>query len=212
MEIIERNFLTNDWITLTFIVGGILLALMKLFKPQHLLGYAIAFFTQGFIEKKAEENPSIFTPFHAVLFAFSIITISLTGYLILPYFGFQQNFLVFLGILGGTAIYFSVKTGLHQLFAFVLDIEDYTRYFLFTKNGYLYTLCLWLFPVLIVHQYWLKNTSILIVLVLILFAFRGLLILFNNKKIVFHKLFYFILYFCTLELAPLLILYKTITK
>ncbi len=212
MEAIERNFLSNDWITLLFIVAIMLLALMKLYKPKRLYGYFVAFFAQGFIEKRAEENPSFFSPFHLLLFSFSMIIITIAGYSLLTFFNIQQNFWVFSSLLTGVVIYYIIKIALNQALAYIFDIEEDIRYFLFTKNGYLYTLSLWLFPLLIIHLYWLKSPVLLLWVVMIISLFRGFLILLNNKKIVFRKLFYFILYFCTLELAPLLILYKTINK
>ncbi|NQV78269.1 MAG: DUF4271 domain-containing protein, partial [Lutibacter sp.] len=48
-------------------------------------------------------------------------------------------------------------------------------------------------------------TFLVFLLVLIL---RYVLILLNNKKLIFNNLFYFILYLCALEIAPLIIVLK----
>ena len=53
--------------------------------------------------------------------------------------------------------------------------------------------------------------NLLFSIFVILFIFRAFLIIKKKKKIVIRKLFYFILYFCTLEIAPLLIVYKITT-
>jgi hypothetical protein len=44
--------------------------------------------------------------------------------------------------------------------------------------------------------------------VIILFLIRIVFHLINNKKLILSKLFYFILYFCAFEIAPLFVLFK----
>ncbi|WP_373456508.1 DUF4271 domain-containing protein [uncultured Tenacibaculum sp.] len=210
MEILQRNFVSTDWITLVFLVGLVMIALMKLYKPQLLLGYSIAFFSQGFIESRSSKNPSVFTVFHVLIFLFSLLIYSLTIHLLLAnnIAGFNFSFLyTFLFVTG----FILTKYILVKLIVLTLDIEEDTRYFLFSKTGYLYAISLWLYPILVLYQYWYSNSRVLIIYMLLLLAFRGFLIAKNNKKLIFNHFFYFILYFCTLELAPLLIIYKTTT-
>ncbi|TYP99970.1 uncharacterized protein DUF4271 [Tenacibaculum adriaticum] len=211
MEAIERNFLSDDLITITFLLGFVLLFLMKLYKPQRLLGYSIAFFTQGFIEKRSEETTSLLSPFHGVMFTFSVIIISLTFFTLITSFTLEKNLFLFLLILGVTAFYFIAKYLISYLIINVFSMQEDLNYFLYSKNGYLYSICLWIFPVLIINQYWFKDIFFLLFFITLLLVFRVYLILTNNKRMIFNQFFYFILYFCTLELAPLLILYKTIT-
>ncbi|WP_442264657.1 DUF4271 domain-containing protein [Tenacibaculum sp. ZS6-P6] len=210
MEILERNFVSTDWITLVFLASLVMIALMKLYKPQLLLGYTIAFFSQGFIESRSDKNPSIFSIFHVLIFLFSLLIFSLSIHLLLvnnfTYFKFS-----FLYTFSFVSAFILIKYTLVKLIVLTLNIEDDTRYFLFSKTGYLYAISLWLFPVLILYQYWYSNSKILIIYMLLLLGFRMFLIAKNNKKLIFNHFFYFILYFCTLELAPLLIIYKTTT-
>ena len=110
MEAIERNFLSNDLITLTFLTGLILLFLMKVYKPKRLLGYSVAFFTQGFIEKRAEKNTSIFSsPFHGLLFTFTILTISTTIFTLTPSYFTEKNVFSFLIMIGLISLYLAIK-------------------------------------------------------------------------------------------------------
>lgn len=210
MEILERNFVSTDWITLVFLASLVMIALMKLYKPQLLLGYTIAFFSQGFIESRSDKNPSIFSIFHVLIFLFSLLIFSLSIHLLLvnnfTYFKFS-----FLYTFSFVSAFILIKYTLVKLIVLTLNIEEDTRYFLFSKTGYLYAISLWLFPVLILYQYWYSNSKILIIYMLLLLGFRMFLIAKNNKKLIFNHFFYFILYFCTLELAPLLIIYKTTT-
>ncbi len=210
MEIIERNFISTDWITLIFMLAFVIIALMKLYKSQLLLGYSIAFFSQGFIESRSNKNPSIFSIFHILIFLFSLLIYSLSLHLIIVNTT-DIHITSYLTTLIYVSSFLLVKYIFVKMIILTLKIEEETRYFLFSKTGYLYTIGLWLYPVLILYQYWYSNTNILIIYLLLLLGFRLFLIIKNNKKLIFNHFFYFILYFCTLELAPLLIIYKTTT-
>lgn len=210
MQATERIIVSQDWITGTIIVAFVLLFFMKVFKPSLLLGYAIAFFTSSFIEKRSEQNISYFSPFHTSLLLFSFITLSLAVYFVFSFEDTTKSFSNFAVVLGFLILYYALKFSVDYIVATILGIEKRVRYFVFTKYGYLHTICLWLFPLIIIYQY--KFTTILFLLIPLglLLLFRLFLILQNNKKLIFNQLFYFILYFCTLEVAPLLILYKLI--
>ncbi|MFY7672098.1 DUF4271 domain-containing protein [Tenacibaculum sp. MEBiC06402] len=210
MEVISRNLVSNDWITLVFIIALVLIALMKLYKPQLLLGYTIALFSQGFIENRAEKKPSIFATFHVLIFAFSTIIFSITLYFVLEDFLLIKAF-NFVNVFIGLTTFLIVKFLFIKLIAKTLDIEEETRYFIFSQSGYMYNISIWLFPVLILFNYWYSNIRFLLFFICLLLIFRGFLIIRNNKKLIFNNFFYFILYFCSLELAPLLIIYKTTT-
>ena len=212
MDVIKRDFFSDDLITLILIFALILIFFIKLFKPQQLLGYSIAFFTQGFIEKRAEENTTILSPFHGLLFTFTMLIVSLTFYVLIGHHFEGSNTFVFGLFFLATSSYFIIKFIMSYLLVNLFNLREDIGYFFYAKNGYLYSICLWLYPVLILNQYWLKNPVFLLIVISLLLIFRLFLILSNNKFIIFTQFFYFILYFCTLELAPLLILYKTTTN
>lgn len=210
MEAIDRNFLSNDLITITFLIGLLLVFLMKLYKPKYLLGYTLAFFTQGFIEKRAEDNTSIFSVFYSLLFLFTVIIVASTLFIVASPELFNKNLTSFLSLVTGTLMYYIFKYILSFILISIFNIKEKTSYLSYTKNGYLYTCCLLLFPFLILNQYLLKNSVFLLFIIALLLIIRSFLILKNNKNIIFNHIFYFILYFCALEISPLLILYKTI--
>ena len=184
---------------------------MKLIKPNQLLGYTIAFFISGFFQKKTQENTPFYSFFNLLLFSFSSITISLFLFLIIYPEKQEHSFFNFLALFSILTTYFIVRHLLDYFLSNILGLSLATKYFLVTKSGYLNTLSLWLFPSIIIYQYAFNNNFFLLTIFFILFVFRVFLILINNKRIVILKWFYFILYFCTLEIAPLLIAYKIIT-
>ncbi|WBX71009.1 DUF4271 domain-containing protein [Tenacibaculum retecalamus] len=208
LQAIERVITDNNWITLVIIFAIVLLATLKLLKPNRLLGYLIAFLTPGFFKKKVEDNTSFYEPFNLLLFLFSSIIISLFLFLVVNFTPYEYHFINYLIVFSAVILYLSIKHFIKVTIANTLGLSTILKYFLVVKSGYLKSLSLWLFPAIIIHQYTFNSNTFLLTIFGILFVFRAFLILKNNKRIVMRKFFYFILYFCTLEIAPLLIAYK----
>lgn len=211
MEAIERIIGYDYWITILFVLCIIILSVLKLLKPNKLYGFAIAFFTPGFFYKQTEENNSFFTSFQLLLFSFMCLVISLFLFEITPEQLIEKSFSNFSIILGLITLYLLIRFSFDTFLVSVLGLKNILTYFLFSKLGYLKTLSIWLLPILILNQYAIKNSFFLIVLFFLLLIFRFFLLIYNNKRLVVNKLFYFILYLCALEIAPLLILFKTTT-
>ncbi|MGG8497401.1 DUF4271 domain-containing protein [Tenacibaculum sp. TC6] len=212
MQAIELSNNYDSWFTLVILFTIVLIAVLKLIKPNQLLGYTIAFFTPGFFQKKAEEYITIFKPFTFVLALFSIVILALIFQFTLAVSIFNaDNFNTFLKILAFIFCYFFVRYFLDLFLANVLAIKENVNYFLHVKYGYLFTICLLMLPFIILNKYTIRSKFFILSIFILLLIIRAFFILFNNKRIVISKLFYFILYFCTLEIAPLLILYKTTT-
>ena len=208
MQAIPRELTQNNWITMLFLVGFILLFFMKLYKPSRLLGYSISFFTRGFMEKRAEEKPAIFSTFHFLIYSFTVLTFSLFVYTLIPEIQTKNNVISYSYLILYLLIYMVFRSLTDYLLSKLFNLSDYVRYFIFTKNGYLYTLSIWLFPILIIYNYGYKNNYFLWGSFLILLAIRFGLVFYNNKKLIIKHLFYFILYLCALEIAPLFIILK----
>ncbi len=207
MQGIKREFISNNWITITIVFNLVLLFFMKVFQPTRLYGYTVSFFSKGFTEKRTQEKPAFFSPFHLAHHIFSITTLALFLFLVLD-FNIEKNGVYFTVFLGIIAIYIAVKFLLDYLLISLFSITDSLRYFIFSKSRYLYAMCLLLFPFIIIATYAIKNNNLLIAVFFLLLLIRFLLILYNNKKLIISHLFYFILYFCALEIAPLFIIYK----
>ncbi|CAA0151557.1 conserved membrane hypothetical protein [Tenacibaculum maritimum] len=210
MQAIEREILFDSWMTVLVVIAIIMLSLMKMFNPKKLAGYTFSFFTKGFMVKRAAENVSYFSFFHMLLVLFSSLVLSLFFYLQMP---LRRGNLYDFSIINTFIISFiSFRIFTDILLSKILGVFNEVRYFLLTKVGYLYALCLWLFPAIIIRLYAYENNTVLFVFFTLLVALRFVLILVNNKKLILSQLFYFILYLCTLEIAPLFILYKLTIK
>ena len=176
-----------------------------------LYGYTLAFFTPGFFQKQAEESYSFFSVFHLLLLSLSLLSFSLVTYTLIPETYLSKNLTGFATILLFFTIFLSLRFLLDYIIINILGLNQFVNYFVYSKSGYLKTIGLLLLPALILNEYSIKSNTFLLIICGLLFLFRLVLILFNNKLLVVNKLFYFILYLCTLEIAPLLILYKITT-
>ncbi len=209
LELISND---NSWLTLVILFIIILLALLKLKKPNTLVNYSVAFFTPGFFQKRAEEGLSIFSLGNFLVFIINTLVFSLLLSVVFKTSYIQTDtFLGFLTVFVLVFSYLLIKYFIDLSITNIFGIQKMVNYFLHVKYGYLFTLSLWVLPILIVNEYYLHSDSFLLFCVVILLIFKVFLVVFNNKNIIISKLFYFILYFCTLEIAPLLILYKTTT-
>ncbi|CAL2103989.1 conserved membrane protein of unknown function [Tenacibaculum sp. 190130A14a] len=211
MQAVERIVNYDYWISLFFVIAFVILAILKLLKPNGLYGYIVAFFTPGFFHKQAEKNTPFFSSFQLLLFVFTSLVLSLFFFEIIPAYVVHKSITTLSYIFGATTMYLLIRALLDAFIVSVLGLKGFLNYFLYSKLGYLKTLSIWLLPVLILNQYTIKSINFIVAFFLILVGFRFLLIIYNNKRLVVNKLFYFILYLCALEIAPLLILYKTTT-
>jgi hypothetical protein len=210
MQAVDRIDFSNNWITVTYLFALILLVLLKLINQEKLLGYTRAFFLKGFVIKRAEERESFFTVFNIAIYVFSLI---IYGLLLLSVYLYlvpdsYASFNLFSWLILIVATYFSAQLLLTFLISRVFSIQNEILHFISAKVGYFYNTALLLFPFLIINTYSFFSIYLLFGVFVVLFLLSTVLVLTNNKNLIINKLFYFILYLCALEIAPLLIIYK----
>jgi len=212
MEAIERVVLSNNWIAVIFLLSITLLFFLKLFSSEKLIGFSTSFMNKGFIEIEAQEKQSHFSFFHTVFTFFSFLSLSITLFFIVNSYQGIEIFLLldYLKIALAILIYMIVRFVLEFLFMLLFEIENTVSYFSLSKRSYLYSVSIGLLLLNLIYIYSFQNTSFLITGFVALFSIRLLLILINNKNLIIKELFYFILYLCAFEIAPLFVLFKLI--
>ncbi|MBL4604720.1 MAG: DUF4271 domain-containing protein [Flavobacteriaceae bacterium] len=212
MEGLERGFISNNWVIMLFVFGLLLIFFLKLFKAAKLRGYAASVFNKGFIEIESQEKTPPITFFHSVFTLFSFLSISMTVYFLFTGYREELNtdffeyvkwaFYILIYILGRFLVEFVLMS--------LLQIKSLLSYFILSKRSYLYSISIGLFLLNFIYFYGYRSQIFLLIGTIILFGMRLLLILNNNKNLIIKELFYFILYICAFEIAPLLILFKLI--
>ncbi|WP_456376484.1 DUF4271 domain-containing protein [Lutibacter sp.] len=212
-KIIHSN---SDWITLVLVFIFSVLTLLKVVFKDRLAQVTTVFISKKyFLTYYNKGKSTIFNGFQVSLFTVQLLVISLLLYLVNSHFHFQQiplDFKSYLHIFFLVGFYFSIHYLIGLLLAFLFNFKDVYSVFVYQKLNYFNNLILWLLPFLILtiyisaYQYLLLNITIYLFIILALLRYS--LILKNNKKLIFNNLFYFILYLCTLEIAPLIIILK----
>ena len=209
MQALDRIDFSNNWLTLVFVFALLLLVVLKTSNQQKLFGYFSAIFIKGSVVKKTEERAPFFNTFNIVLLCFSVIVYAIFFSLIAELFlEVSASFTVFVSVLSFVAVYFILFLVLDIGLASLFEAQNETSHLFSTKIAYLYNTALILFPGLIITSYSSLSMSVLFSVFILFFLLSLLLLFVNNKNLILSKLFYFILYICALEIAPLLIIYK----
>ncbi|MFW5774569.1 MAG: DUF4271 domain-containing protein [Tangfeifania sp.] len=123
-----------------------------------------------------------------------------------------HNFRLYLLVLAGVWIFFQVKKFLYKSTGFIFQNSGETSEFLFNLDNHVRVTGLVLFPVVAIIPFSPFNNveipvyfGILIVsTIYFLLLFRGFMILLKKQ----FSIIYLFLYFCTLEILPLVLVYK----
>ncbi|MBT3548106.1 MAG: DUF4271 domain-containing protein [Flavobacterium sp.] len=213
MEAVQRDVLSNNWIVLIFIFSIGILFFLKIFNTDKLKGYATSIFNKGFIEIEAEENYFRFSFFHVGFSFFFLLMLTVSIYLTMHQ-NFQKEaflFLDYLQVSKYVLLCLTIRYVVDFLLIILFEIRDsLVTYFFFSRRSYSYSISLGLLILNILYFYTFNSYYFLIFGIIALFSIRYLLILYYNKNLIIKELFYFILYLCAFELAPLFVLFKLI--
>ncbi len=154
--------------------------------------------------------------FDAFLFAASVISITIFGYLTFNTFVGNSIFelVFFLKLLFAIATFILIKVLVERLIGSLFEIDKLIDTYLFQKTTYKNFIGIILIPINIIFIYTLEPTKLAIYVVfgiILLINFIGFISSFQNfQKLLISNFFYFILYLCALEIGTYIILYYLI--
>ena len=212
MQALEKIVINTNWISIILVFLFAIIAVLKIIDGDKLKGYVFALFNKGFIQDEVEENTSFFSSFYSLLFIFSSVVLALVTSLLVAETNKNTSFSVssFFLILGIIWSYFTIKSLLEIGVIRLFFIKKEVRFYVVSKFGYLYSISFFLIIFLVLFRFGPLNFSFFIAATLGLFFLKFVFQVVNNKNLVFGKLFYFILYLCAFEIAPLLIMFKLV--
>jgi len=115
----------------------------------------------------------------------------------------------------GIGVFLFLKLLLERLIANIFNIDDIIEQYIFQKKTYKNYFGMLLIPINTFLIYSVTPSKTILYIVLSIFFIILIIRLSNSlkryQKLIKSNLFYFILYLCTLEIAPYIILYKFIT-
>ena len=212
MQALEKIVINTNWISIILVFLFAIIAVLKIIDGDKLKGYVFALFNKGFIEDEVEENTSFFSSFYSLLFIFSSVVLALVTSLLVAETNKNTSFSLssFFLILGIIWSYFTIKSLLEIGVISLFFIKKEVRFYVVSKFGYLYSISFFLIILFVLFRFGPLNFSFFIAATLGLFLLKFVFQVVNNKNLVFGKLFYFILYLCAFEIAPLLIMFKLV--
>ncbi len=204
---------STEIFTILFVICLILITLTKVIFSKRFKEFTLLLINFRYVKVFSREQKFLDT-FEALLFGNLIISLGVFCYLS---WGFiantagisQYNIFKFAIVIG---LFFLVKVLVERLLSSALDIEGIVNDYVFQKISYRNFIGLLLLPINIFLVYSIKLTLLGVILVaifLFLINIVGLYFFYKRNQIVIKKnMFYFILYLCTLEISPYVILYK----
>lgn len=212
-----RNIEQNNWITLIFLFILILILIGNQLFPEKFAEFKKIFFSGKYFTSH-QKKPSVFNLFSFILYLAHGCILSLAILILFKaksVFLLEYDFILFLQIFIVLNILIGIKYLFEKIIASIFSIDKVIDNYIFYKITYKNLLAFYLFPLLLILTYtWEPSTNILILFTILYLVFNLFVLFkyyFKHQKLIYKFSFYFILYLCTLEIAPYIILYKVIT-
>lgn len=212
MQALEKIGYNNNWITVILLLLFLSIFLLKILDAKRLKQNFFALFDFSLIEDEDTEGINFLDVFQAVLFLFSVTVLALLTYNFLRYKvpRISDGFSSYSGVFIVLLVYFLLKRALEFGLSFLFLIRESIRFFMISKSKYYYSVSFLLYIAIILCEYAGVDQVFAFWLAGFLFVARFVLYAIRNKNLIFGKLFYFILYICAFEIAPLFVLFKLI--
>ncbi|WP_116771226.1 DUF4271 domain-containing protein [Maribacter litoralis] len=212
MEPIARTFGQTDWITITLVVSLLFPIIAKSIYYPRFLNFIILPFNNKYISTYTKKE-KLFNWFHFLMSVFQVINTTLFIFFIWrSYFNPTEakNPYIFPLLLAGVFLFIGAKT-MAQLFnGFIFNSYKTFNELIFKKLTYFNYSGIILFIANVFLAYIFIDSKITIIIALILFfainTIGWIAVLNNYQKFISTYFFYFILYLCALEIAPLVIM------
>lgn len=210
MQAIDKIVDSNNWVTLLLLLLLVGVFVLKTINPVRLKQNAFAFFNISLISNNDKSGLSFFNPFQVIIFIFSSLVFSLFvfQYKMYVFPKTDNKFIVFVGVFGTVLSYLLTKRVLEYVLTLLFLIKKGVNFYMISKINSLNSVSFLLYIALVISVYTNINQVYIIYFAIILFVIRFVILLIRNKKLIFSKLFYFFLYLCAFEIAPLFVLYK----
>ena len=216
MQYVERYTESIDWITIFLMGCFVLFTVVKYAYPKRFDEFILLplnnkyFFVQG-------KNDDLKHPFNVILFAAQVISVSLFIFLLLNLKSpdlKETNPWLFVQISTAYSFFVLIKFSIEKIVGSIFSIDDVINSYLYQKLSYRNLLGIIVFIGNLIFFYALEPSMIVILIFLSFLLILNCFALFNSyktfRKLILGNFFYFILYLCALEIAPYLILYKTL--
>lgn len=213
----ERVLQNKDWITFLFMLCFIVIGIARNTYYSRFSDYIKLFISDKYV-KVYKDNSNLKNWFTIVLFVLQTLSLSLFIHYLFYYFlNYPKNdYLFFIRIVTGLSFFILAKFLIEKIIATIFDIEDFIEQFNLLKISYRSYLALLLLPMSLILYYSIDPIPLIIYIIIAILLISNLIIYLNGIKLfeksIIGNLFYFILYLCTLEIAPYYFAYYFFTR
>ena len=202
-----RDTISHDFYTIILVLGILIIAIAKLISPKRFDDFVSVLGNSKYIKIYSREQKFL-DKFDALLFTNLILSTSLFSFIMYQYFTKSTTLSIdlMIKISFGICVFILIKVLFERLVGSLLEIDSAIDQYLFQKISYKNFLGILLIPI---NAFLIFSFSPTLLFFYIIFAMLFIVIsLKSHQSLIKHNLFYFILYLCTLEIAPFIILYK----
>lgn len=207
----------KDWATILFIISFTSIALTKSMFENRFADFAKLIYSNKYanIYKDGSHLRSGFTI--SLLFV-QILSLAFFIQLSAASFGYasKTDWILYIQIITSLVFFILSKFLIEKIIATAFDIEEFVEQFNLHKVIFRTYIGLYLLPINVVLFYNdTISSTFLIVIIAILLGINLLtysVLIKTHQKPIFSKLLYYILYLCTLEIAPYYLIYYWLTK
>lgn len=210
-------FFQSDWVTFVFIAIFLLLAISRIRYHNRLLElFSISFSKKYFLTYGKKDKSMVINGFNTLMFIIQVLMLSLLviSFVVLykEEYEINNHLFFYLQVVFFISLFFLIKYILGLFLAFLFRLNQEHQLFTFIKVSYLFCFLLFLFPLFLLLffskiDYYLTFRLTIIVLSILLII-RYIFIFKYNKNVFSGNWYYFFLYLCALEAAPLLLILK----
>ncbi|SEH82260.1 protein of unknown function [Paenimyroides aquimaris] len=212
IDFLHRNIFSIDWATVLFVLTFATIVVTRITFPNRFDDFVRLAVSNKYLSTYRDSN-NMKSGFTISMFFVQMISLSLFVHYIVSLTGYSQlsDFTVYLRILSILMFFVLVKYFIEKIIAVCFNMEDFAEQYNLVKVSYRSYLGLLFFPLIAILFYNRFTFDFFIWIVLGLFlmfnAILFVLLLKNYQKTFSRFLFYFILYLCTFEIAPYIIMY-----
>ena len=212
IDFLNRNNFSIDWATILFVLTFATIVYTRITFRNRFDDFMRLAFSNKYLSTYRDTN-NMKSGFTISLFFVQMVSLSLFIHYIISLTNLTSldSFPTYLRILSILIFFVLVKYFIEKIIAVCFNIEDFAEQYNLVKVSYRSYLGLLFFPLIAILFYNQITSPYFIWIVLGIFLIFNvilfILLLKNYQKIFSQFLFYFILYLCTLEIAPYVILY-----
>ena len=207
----------KDWATALFVLAFVIIAFTKSVYENRFEDFMNLIFSDKY-SKVYRDSSNISSSFTVSLFVVQVISFSFFIQIILSLFGHasKTDWLLYIQIFTFLIFFILAKYLIEKIIATAFNIEEFVEQFNLQKVTYRTYIGLIILPLSVVLFYYdtiSRNILLFLIVIVLIFNILAYLISIKNyQNLIFGKLFYFILYLCTLEIAPYFFMYYYYTN